>query len=524
MSARSSISFRFRFLSAPAPPGTSGRFLSAPAPPGTSGRFLSAPAPPGTSGLRASLALAAAALAWLVASAPPSLAAGRAQGVVNRRGYPKLAILRTGTAPTDPVAIETLHRNFMQADLIVFQGNRRKWWPLPVDVNGFTLRDYNRRLKILQYLSVDIFPVDPPTGAEIVPPPTDPEAALHTSTFTREEFYNLARALGSTTSYPVLAPLDPKWDGVIQKTLYNGRYATWVFANWKSRVFRDYVKAAMAQVSTAGFNGMFFDFGALNYLSAMNGSWWIGMPPYCFRLKSSGWWYWMSFPGQPFEQYGPPPDLASIRAMDPFALDAIQDLDFCGTTGVPAEITSVADAEAMIIDFYREMRAAAPHQLLVWNGANAGAPRQNEIALTNAHGGHEEGFGLRQWTPLQIRRELDMVEIFNAKKKIFIGWNRESDAAGLIYGYVACMMAGGPSTYCEFTDRIPAIAEIQRDPGKPRGHYMTLPAGETDLEKIVYKRSFANAVMYLNPTSSSIDADGMTIGAKSGLVLPPPPR
>jgi len=36
--------------------------------------------------------------------------------------------------------------------------------------------------------------------------------------------------------------------------------------------------------------------------------------------------------------------------------------------------------------------------------------------------------------------------------------------------------------------------------------------------------SVSNAVVYLNPTSSNIDLDGMTIGAKSGLVLPPPPR
>jgi hypothetical protein len=43
-----------------------------------------------------------------------------------------------------------------------------------------------------------------------------------------------------------------------------------VFANWKSRVFRDYVKAAMAEVSAAGFDGMFFELRALTYLAAMN--------------------------------------------------------------------------------------------------------------------------------------------------------------------------------------------------------------------------------------------------------------
>jgi hypothetical protein len=32
--------------------------------------------------------------------------------------------------------------------------------------------------------------------------------------------------------------------------------------------------------------------------------------------------------------------------------------------------------------------------------------------------------------------------------------------------------------------------------------------------------SVSNAVMYLNPTSSNIDVDGMTIAAKSGLALP----
>jgi hypothetical protein len=119
---------------------------------------------------------------------------------------------------------------------------------------------------------------------------------------------------------------------------------------------------------------------------------------------------------------------------------------------------------------------------------------------------------------------MDVVEVFNTKRKIFIGWNRESGVQGLVYAYVACMIPGGPNTYCEFTDLIPAIPEIQLDPGAPRGHYVTLPVGETDLDKVVYKRTFAKAMMYLNPTSADITVDGMTIGAKTGLVLPPPPK
>jgi hypothetical protein len=119
---------------------------------------------------------------------------------------------------------------------------------------------------------------------------------------------------------------------------------------------------------------------------------------------------------------------------------------------------------------------------------------------------------------------MNMVEIFNAKRKMFIGWNRESSVQGLIYGYVACMIPGGQNTYCEFTNQIPGIPEIQLDPGAPRGHYVTLPVGETDLNKIVYKRTFAKAVMYLNPTSSGVTVDGITVGAKTALVLPPPAR
>ncbi len=470
----------------------------------------------------AAMAVTAAAFVSPILAPSEAHAGGSPQGVVNRRGYPKLAILRSGGPPTDPVAVEALHRNFAMADLMVFGGAHGKWWPLPTDASGFTVRAYNRRMTILEYLAIDAFPTTPPTGAEIVPPPTDPEAALHTSNFTQEEFYALARATGSTV-YPVLGTLEPQWTGAIQKTDYYGRYAAWVFANWKSPVFRNYVKSAITTVVAAGFNGMFFDFGALNYLAAQNDFWTV-MPPTCFRLVSTGVWYWMSLPGQRFEPDGPPPAVDALRAMDPAAVGAIQDVNFCSTTGTPAEITSFADSEAMITSFYAEMRAVSKRGLLIWNGANAGAPRRNEIAVLNAHGAHEEGFGLRGRDPQQIRDGLNMVEFFNSKRKIFIGWNRESTTAGLIYGYTACMMAGGINTYCEFTDLIPAIPEIQLDPGAPRGHYVTLPAGETDVNKIVYKRTFAKAVMYLNPTTSDIPVDGMTLGAKTGLVLPPPPK
>ena len=105
-----------------------------------------------------------------------------------------------------------------------------------------------------------------------------------------------------------------------------------------------------------------------------------------------------------------------------------------------------------------------------------------------------------------------------------IGWIREPSTAGRIYSYVACMMAGGRNTYCEFSEQIPGIPEITLDPGSPRGGYVTLPAGETDLQRIAYKRTFQKAIMYLNPTYSDITADGITIPAKTGLVLPPPPR
>jgi len=469
----------------------------------------------------AAIAVTAAGLASLTLATSESLAGSAPPGVANRRGYPKLAILRSGGPPTDPAAVEALHRNFSLADIMIFQGARGKWWPLPTDASGYTLRAYNRKVKILQYLSLDAFPTGTVSVNEIVPPPTDPEAALHTSNFTMDEFYALARATGSTTTYPVLGTLDPKWAGALQKTDYNGRYATWVFANWKSRAFRDYVKSAIITVAAAGFNGMFFDFGALGYLAALNGHWTV-MPPSCFRLKSSGTWYWLSLPGQAYEQYGPPPEIDALRATDPAAVDAIQDVEFCATTGAPAEITSLEDAESMIISFYAEMRRASSSMLLVWNGADS--ERRGQITLLNTHGAHQEGFALRAWTPQQIRSQLDTVELFNAKRKIFIAWNREFGAQGQIYGYVACMMAGGPNTYCEFSDLIPSVAEIQMDPGKPRGHYVTLPAGETDLERIVYKRAWSNTVMYLNPTLSDITVDGITIAAKTGLVLPPPPR
>jgi len=470
----------------------------------------------------ASLALAVAAVTSLILAPPESLAGSGPPGVVNRRGYPRLAILRSGGPPADPASVEALHRNFAMADLIVFGGVHGKWWPLPTDASGFTLRSYNRRMKILEYLALDIFDTAPPTGLEPVPPPTDPEAALHTSNFTRDEFYVLARALGGTT-YPVLAQLDAKWAGAIQKTDYGSRYATWVFANWKSRAFRDYVKAAMAEVGAAGFDGMFFDFGALTYLAAENQDWWIVMPPNCFRLKSSGWWYWMSYPGQRFEQDGPPPDPDAVRAMDPVAIDALSDVDFCSTTGAPAEITSQQDAEMMIADFYAELGRSSL-LLKIWNGANGCTPRRIDIALTNSEGAHQEGFALRAFTPQQIRDEMDRMEFVNARRKIFIAWNRETGTQGLIFGYVACMIPGGINTYCEFSNLVPAIPEIQLDPGTPRGHYVTLPAGETDLEKIVYKRVWSKATMYLNPTSSVITVDGISIGAKSGLILPPPSR
>ena len=476
---------------------------------------------PARSSLVASLAIAAI----LLAAVPESLAAkGRPQGVVNRRGYPKLAVLRSGGAPTDPVALEALHRNWALADIIVFQGNRGKWWTLPNDASGFNLRAYNRRVKILNYLAIDAFPTADFTGNELAPPPSDPEAALHTRTFTREEFYALARALGGSR-FPVLSELDPRWAGTIQKTDYGSTYSKWVFANWNSRVFREYVKSALVAVAGAGFNGMFFDFGAINYFAvqSVDNPMWTVMPPNCMRLSSTSLWYWLSLPGQVMDHYGPPPEVGALASLDPDALSAITDLEYCGTTGLPAEINSMAEAEAMILSFYAELRANS-RLMLIWNGANGGAPRRNDIALVNSHGGHEEGFGMLAWTPEQILEELTMVKSFESKRKVFIGWIRESSTAGRIYSYVACMMAGGRNTYCEFSEQIPSIPEITLDPGSPRGGYVTLPAGETDLQRIAYKRTFQKAIMYLNPTYSDITADGITIPAKTGLVLPPPPR
>jgi hypothetical protein len=109
----------------------------------------------------ASIALTALVLASLCVTPSGSLAGGTPPGVVNRRGYPKLAILRAGGPPADPAVVEALHRNFAMADLMVFQGAHSIWWPLPTDASGFSLRAYNRKMKILQYLSADAFPTDP---------------------------------------------------------------------------------------------------------------------------------------------------------------------------------------------------------------------------------------------------------------------------------------------------------------------------------------------------------------------------
>ncbi len=435
-----------------------------------------------------------------------------------RRGYPRLAVVESGFPPSDGAVVEAVYRNLGLADLIVFPGNRAKWWALPRDAKGFTLRDYNPRMKILQYLTVNIFSTSGPSENEITPPPTDPDAALAASTFSREEYFGIARGIGSL-SFPLLAENHPQWDGAIYDTAYGDLYADQVYANWNSPAYRAYVKRAMAEVAAAGFDGMFFDFGAAGWLSFQNGHPTV-LPPDCFRMKETGSWYWMSLPGERFEDLGPPPSLDSLRALDPAALAEIADIDFCAATSAPADIHSLEDAEAMILDFYADLRASSP-LLLIWNGAQEGMSRRTDVVLTHTDGGHKEGFALRDWTPSEMRQELDLAESFSAKAKIFVAWNRAEalDSEGLLYGYAACMIAGGPLTFCEFLDEIPEVAAIRADPGKPKGHYVTLPAGETDLDRIVYRRVWSRATMYLNPTSSTITVDKRTLAPKSALIL-----
>jgi hypothetical protein len=360
--------------------------------------------------------------------------------------------------------------------------------------------------------------VTPPTGSEITPPPTDPEAALHAALWGRTQFWLLARAVGSS-KFPVLAPLGPQWEGAIQSTATDGAASESVYANWSSPIFRGYVKRAMVEVSAAGFDGMFFDFGTMGHVTWVSGRY-AGMPPDCFRMNNTGWWYWMSDPGEYYQSYGPPPSIQSLMALDPSALAEIKDIDRCVTTDPPVELTSEADTEAMILDFYGYLKASSP-LLMVFNGANEQSLRRNDVVLTHTDGGHKEGFALSGLTPAQIRQNLDLVESFEAKGRIFIGWIKAppGNTQGLVFGYVACMMAGGPQTYCEFTDEIPAVSSIQFDPGTPRGRYVTLPAGETDLNKIVYRRRWRRASMYLNPTTSAITVEGVAVPAGSGLVV-----
>src|SRR4029077_19681446 len=125
---------------------------------------------------------------------------------------------------------------------------------------------------------------------------------------------------------------------------------------------------------------------------------------------------------------------------------AIQDVDFCATTSIPAELGSTAEVDPMIIDFYGELRRSSG-LTLIWNGANESSSHRNDVVLTNTDGGHKEGFALMEYSPAGVRAELDMVESFNAKGKVFIGWDRGADDSSMMYSYVACMMAGGPLTY-----------------------------------------------------------------------------
>jgi hypothetical protein len=66
------------------------------------------------------------------------------------------------------------------------------------------------------------------------------------------------------------------------------------------------------------------------------------------------------------------------------------------------------------------------------------------------------------------------------------------------------MIAGGPDTFCEFSDQVPDVPLIRADPGKPQSRYVTLPEGVAELDRIVYKRVFGKAIMYLNPTASAV--------------------
>ncbi len=455
----------------------------------------------------------------LLVTADAIAGTSRPSGLSSRRGYPRLAVLRTGFPPSDPAALEALHRNLGLSDLVVFPGNRGKWWALPPDAKGFTLRDYNRRMKILQYLSLDAFSTAPANGNEITPPPSDPDAALHARTFSRSQFQALARALGSP-SFPWFDTVHPKWDNAIFKNGHRGRYAELACANWNSPVYRAYVKRAMAEVAAAGFDGMFFDFGAVGYLSYQNGHPTV-MPPDCFRLSATGVWYWMSYPGERFEASGPPPSLESLHALDPTELDAIDSIEYCRTTSIPVEISSTEDAEAMILDFYADLRATSD-LWIIWNGVHEESIQRNDVTLVYTHGGHQEGFGIRTLSPAQIRAQMDMVESFNARGKIFVGMIQAPayDTAALLYGYAACMIAGGPNTFCEFSDQVPEDPLIQADPGKPQGRYVTLPEGVIDPERIVYKRVFAKVVVYLNATASPITVDALTIPARSALIEP----
>jgi hypothetical protein len=161
-------------------------------------------------------------------------------------------VLLSGFPPSDPAALEAAHRNLSLADLVVLPGNRGKWWTLPRDAKGFTLRDYNRRMKLLQYLSVDAFSTAAPNGNEITPPPSDPDAALRAAP-SREASSSRSRGR-SGARLPWHDTVHPKWDGAIQVG-YGGRYAHLAFANWNSPVYRGYVKQAMAEVAAAGFEG-----------------------------------------------------------------------------------------------------------------------------------------------------------------------------------------------------------------------------------------------------------------------------
>jgi hypothetical protein len=138
------------------------------------------------------------------------------------------------------------------------------------------------------------------------------------------------------------------------------------------------------------------------------------------------------------------------------------------------------------------------------------------VALAHTNGGHREGFGIRTLSPAQIRAQLDLVETFNARGKVFVGMIRApaSDTAALIYGYVACMIAGGPDTYCEFSDQVPDVPLIQADPGKPQTRYVTLPEGVADLNRISTRVFESDHV----PQSTASPSPWTTSIARSALI------